>query len=351
MQLSPVGHPLHTRVLDLEIRAAGGAALEVAAELLDVRKRGFVPVAGKLQTAGPVHHMRIEARIDAGGRCFEAIRSTMPRVAFESSEITAGESCRDVEDRLATLSGRPLTAFSRVLSETFGGPRGCSHVLSLARLVASSAAWLLDRERPLATRRAGELVFDRTLVIDGSDGGDGTLDLALQQTDLHCRAAAPLAPPMERFGRQLELRAQASVDLAAAALTRASGGVRERDAETLETARFQPLDRRLEVLIGHSLFQGFAARCLDAFGADPVDAPVLDGLLNLAPAFTQCMGSMSEDWPAAARRSGSRIGTGGHPDACYMWRRDGALGRQLAGELAEGRAFFRARAGRRSDGA
>jgi hypothetical protein len=287
--------------------------------------------------------MQVEARIDPERGTLETIASRMPRVAFEPSEVTAGETCRDVEHRLAALSGRPLAAFSRGLSAEIGGPRGCSHVLALARALCAAAEWLLARERPLAPRTPGELVFHRALALDGHDAGGGRIVLAVQQTDLHCRPAPPLALPMERFGTQVELRATFEIDLAKAAFVRAEGAVRRRDAATLESAPFESLDARLSELVGTSFFAGFAAQCLARFGAPPEDRPVLDALLQVAPGFLQCMAGMSEAWPAASLRSGSRIGTGGHADACYMWRREGALGRQLVEEQATGKEFLRAR--------
>jgi hypothetical protein len=59
-----------------------------------------------------------------------------PAVAFEPSATTRGESCRDPVDRIRALAGTRLDdAFARRLGEEIGGPRGCSHVLTLAHLV------------------------------------------------------------------------------------------------------------------------------------------------------------------------------------------------------------------------
>jgi hypothetical protein len=343
MRISVSGHPIHGRVLELALRAGAAGRLDAAGELVDVRKRGFVPVAGQLQPSGVVHHMHVEARIEPEAGLVETIASRMPRVAFEPSELTAGETCRDVEHRLAALSGRPLSALASGLSAEIGGPRGCSHVLALARALCAAAEWLLACERSLAPRAGGELVFHRALALDGHDAGGGRIVLALQQTDLHCRPAPPLAAPMARFGTQVELRATLEIDLASAAIARAQGAVRRRDAATLESASFESLDARLSELAGKSFFGGFAGECLARFGSAPEDRPLLDALLQVAPGFLQCMAGMSEAWPAASLRSGSFIGTGGHPDACYIWRRDGALGRQLLDEQAAGKEFLRAR--------
>ena len=89
MHLSVSGHPIHGRVLDLAFRAGAAGRLEAAGQLVDVRKRGFVPVAGQLQPSGVVHHMLVEARIEPGAGLVETIASRMPSVAFEPSEMTA----------------------------------------------------------------------------------------------------------------------------------------------------------------------------------------------------------------------------------------------------------------------
>ena len=59
--------------------------LAVDGVVLDLRKRGLVPMGGDLQTAGVIHHMKVAARVDTGGPGFEWIRAEQPTVAFEAS--------------------------------------------------------------------------------------------------------------------------------------------------------------------------------------------------------------------------------------------------------------------------
>jgi len=350
MRLAISGHPLHSRTLGVAVRTGTDdpTRLDAAAEILDVRKRGFVPVAGKLQTGGPIHHMQVEARVDPATRVMERIASRMPRVAFEASAVTGGDTCRDVEGGLAALSGRTLDeAFPRAVAAEIGGPRGCSHVLALARSTADALAAVLDREHPLRLRRPGEPVFHRALVLDGHEPEPGRLELAVQCTDLHMAPAPEVAPPMDRLGLQVEVRLAVRAELAEAMVTGVSGALRQRTLDTLETAGWEPLDARLAPLAGASFQRGFAAACAQIVaGAGPADAALLDALRNAGPAILQCMGSMSETWPLQAARTRSLIGTGSYPDACYMWRRDGALGHELAREVEAGREFHRARAPR-----
>src|SRR5439155_1396178 len=65
MRLEARGHPLHTRALSVVLAARADGKLDVHGAVLDLRKRGFVPVAGDLQGAGVIHDMR-----PAGQRVF-----------------------------------------------------------------------------------------------------------------------------------------------------------------------------------------------------------------------------------------------------------------------------------------
>src|SRR5207249_985813 len=167
-----------------------------------------------------------------------------PTVAFEPSATTGGESCRDPIGRVVALAGATLDAtFNRRLTGIIGGPLGCSHILTLARLLGSTVAWALqcDRATPGAVRQAGERLF-----------------------------GLPLGP-----GSSAELL------------------------------------RRLDVV--------------------PPRPPVRDALLMLAPTLVQCLAALADRLLSLAGANRSLTGLGGLPDSCYMWRRDGALGRSRGG--------------------
>src|SRR5574342_552877 len=105
MDLDLGGHPLHTRALSVTLVQRADGRLDVAGTLLDLRKRGFVPVGGDLQTAGIVHHMLLDLVVDpATGRIDEAV-ARQPSVAFEASAATEGERCRDPIDTARALVG------------------------------------------------------------------------------------------------------------------------------------------------------------------------------------------------------------------------------------------------------
>jgi hypothetical protein len=341
MLLMPTGHPLHTRSLSITLAERADGRIDVRGDLLDLRKRGFVPVAGDLQPSGIVHQMRIDAVVDPRTSKIESIGAAQPAIAFEASAMSGGESCRDPIDRLQALRGVPVDAeFAKRLGVEIGGPRGCSHILTLAQLLGSTVVRALAVEREsYATpppRRPGERIFRRDVIVDGHEKDEGLLDVAVQLTDLHLAPAAAVARPMERFASELELRLLAETRAYEFKLARLSGGERRRTFDDLETAKWRERDSTLAQLVGLPLLSGFAGQLLQRFGDSIAERPLLDALLMLAPALIQIIAALSEDWPAQAKQNPSMMGTGGLPDSCYMWRREGALSRHLKDEIKSG---------------
>ena len=52
MHLDVVGHPLHTRSLSVALVQRSDGKLDVRAAIIDLRKRGVVPVGGDIQGPG-----------------------------------------------------------------------------------------------------------------------------------------------------------------------------------------------------------------------------------------------------------------------------------------------------------
>jgi hypothetical protein len=333
VQLDLRGHPLHTRALSVVLAARADGRLDVRGSLMDLRKRGFVPVAGDLQTMGIVHHMLLDAIVDPTTSTLDAITAAQPAVAFEPSAATEQESCRDPIGRVAALAGTRLDAdFTRQVSAAIGGPRGCSHLVTLTHLLASTAAVALAQDRGSPARPAGERVFRRDLILDGHELAAGRVVVAIQLQDLCFLPAPAPAPPIERFGGQLEVRLLADVDVSTFTLTRVSGAERRRGLADLETAAWQPRDSALDGLAGLRLTSGATAALLTRLGTSTADRPLLDCMLMLAPALIQVVAALSEGWAAAYKASPSVVAMGGLPDSCYMWRRDGALTRRREAE-------------------
>jgi hypothetical protein len=275
--------------------------------------------------------MKVEALLEPGSRVLEEIRGSQPTVAFEPSELARGESCRDPIANLEALAGTTLDPeHPRRLSQAIGGPRGCSHVLTLARLVASTLERVLHVEARAGgaagrARRTGERIFHRCLSYDGLQPSPERLEVAIQLADLHFAPAPAVARPMQRFAGELELRGRAEVALRGLSLERIELAERARGLEDLERAAWRDRSGELAKLAGQPLIGGMGRRLLDLLGADPERAPLLDALLHLAPAFQQCMAILSEGSIHEAARDPTLVVSGGITDSCYMWRRDGAL--------------------------
>lgn len=327
--------PLHSRGVSVTLLQRADGRLDARATLLDLRKHGFVPVGGDLGTPGIVHLMELEAVIDPAGPRLDALHARQPHVAFESLPVTGGESCRDPVARLAALQGALLDAsFARQLSAAQGGPRGCSHILSLAQVLVAAVQWALGPEGVAGGGdrwRAGERLFRRDILVDGARCAEGDLELVAQLTDLRFAPAPQIARPMDRFAAVHEVRIWAPVELAGITFGTPRAAERRRDRAGLDGTEWIDRTPRLAGLRGLSLLRGVSAALMQEFGEDPSDRPLLDALLMLAPTFIQVCGALSDQWPSRALAADSVLGMGGMPDSCYMWRRGGALDRLRSG--------------------
>ncbi|HEY0300492.1 MAG TPA: hypothetical protein VGC36_04125, partial [Rhizomicrobium sp.] len=251
-------------------------------------------------------------------------------IAFEPGPLTGGESCRDPIAAILAIEGTVLdAALARRLSAVFGGPRGCSHILTLAQVLAAATVWALDTAAQVIAApgwRAGERIFRRDLLDDGSQRVDGDLDLAAQLTDLVFAPAAAIARPMDRYTAMHEVRVCTPVELATISLGEVSATERRRERASLDDAEWSDASPRLGGLAGLSLFRGISA-ALMARLPESADRPLLDAMLMLAPTFIQVCGAISESWPARAAAADSILGMGGMPDSCFMWRKGGPLDR------------------------
>lgn len=334
MQLEARGLPIHTRTLSVTLSAGDDGAVDFESYVLDLRKRGFVPVAGDLQGTGIIHHMQLGGRLDPGTRTVERIAARMPTVAFEASVASAGESCRDLAFRVDHLAGTGFAdGWARALGAEIGGPRGCSHVLTLAQLLGPTASWALDADaRLLASpaRAPGERIFRRDVTVDGH-ALDGDLYLTLQLNDLHFAPVAPGGAAADRFAAQLEVRSATRLSMPDMGVTELAVAERRRSSGDFETAAWRERPDRSAPLVGASLRSGISGRLLQQFAGADDDRPLLDALLMLAPATVQCVASFIDTWTQVPWMRAGGGETGGFPDSCWMWRSDGALGRKRFG--------------------
>lgn len=336
MQIPVAGHPLHTRSLTLTVTVCEDGRWCARGDIIDLRKCSFVPMVSDIQPAGIVHMMSIEAVLDPASRRLDEIVVDQPTVAVEPSEASRGECCRDPAPRLQEMVGHRLDdGFRSRLNAVFGGPRGCSHLLTLFHLMGSALPRALDLEEALqadraTTRRAGERSFRRSVFIDGHEGEDGSIDLGAQLADFHTEPAENVGAPLERLARESDARVLARVEMPAQRICEVAAAVRERSGEDL-AAPWQDRSEPLLPLIGSSPMGGLARRLIATAAEHRFEPWLTDALLQLAPTHIQVMAVMTERWlvqtgpSAEGNSSAPSAPIGGMLDSCYLWRSGGAL--------------------------
>ena len=350
MKLDVGGEPIHTRSLGVALLWRADGRLDLRGQLLDLRKRGCVPVVGELQGSGLIHHMRVRGVIDPAARRLDEIGSEQPTVGFEPAPRTRGESCRDPAPRVAALAGATLDeGFARRVGAGIGGPRGCTHVLSIVQLAGGTVPWALDveleRAGALRPREAGSRLFQRSLVVDGFEIGRLRMVVAIQQSDLHLAEPPPVGPPFECLAAERSVQLRAEIDCARMELVALHAAQRVR-AGVDQPGEWQSRDAAVAGLPGLALRPGVATELLRRLSGDPSQRPLLDALLQMTPAVHQCLAALTGAWQAAARQAkrdpASGVGARSFPDSCYMWRRGGALDALRGGRTAlEGPALRR----------
>jgi hypothetical protein len=329
MQLDSRGVPSHTRTLSVTLRQGVPSRVDFTAYVLDLRKRGFVPVGGDIQGPGIIHHMTLAGTLDRAAGRIETVKADMPTIAFEANAATGGESCRDRIDRVDGLAGTPLDGgYARRVGAEIGGVFGCSHVLTLGQLLGPTAAWALEQDRRRngvdATWERGERLFRRDIVVDGNDL-DGSLAMTALLTDLHMRPCGSVTEAAARFAGQLEIRLAIRIDLAQMRILETSITERRRGPADLESAPWRVRADRASALEGLSLRSGVTRELIGRFGGNEDDRPLLDLVLMIAPATLQCVASFIDTYTRTGGAGRAAAETGGHPDSCYMWRSGGAL--------------------------
>ncbi len=341
------GHPVHSRILTVDVRRKDVGHVRADANIIDVRKCGFVPTGGDLQTAGIIHNMSIDAVVALEGREVTRFEPSQAVVAFEAAEATGGESCRDPIGRLRGMVGQRLGSGSpRVLTGLFGGALGCSHLLTLAQLVLATIPRALDHEAErigegLGEREDGERIFKRALMVDGLERIEASqMQMALQMLELHTTPRSRcLTDPFRRLGRQHEVRVLADVSTRNMSIETVRSSVREREYDDMHGASWRSVDPLLEPLIGTSAMGGLGRRLLDLLGDEPDQRPLLDTMLNLAPGMIQCLAGVAHRFTeraealAEARASDrpSVFNLGGQPNSCYVWREGSPMSLRRAG--------------------
>ncbi|HQX77866.1 MAG TPA: DUF2889 domain-containing protein [Steroidobacteraceae bacterium] len=342
------GCPVHCRTLIVEVLEDEHRRVRALATILDLRKQGWVPTGGELQAAGLIHHMSLDVLVDMESGRIERFDPSQQVVAFEPGKRTAGESCRDPIHLLRGMVGESLAAGNaRRLREIFGGPLGCSHLLTLAQLVVSFLPEAIAREARSARarergRETGERIAKRSLVIDAFERRDGNQEIAIQLTDVHTLPFSAMVGVLDRFGVQHEVRAIIRVDAATTTISAFDVAERTRGRAELGTAVWQSRREELGWLDDRPVMHGLAPELLRRYGANSAHEPLLAALINFAPGFVQSLATrVTRMMEQGAREGGGRgtmdlSGIGGLPDSCYMWRTGGCLTKRRQARKLEG---------------
>lgn len=331
---------MHTRGLTLLVSELGAGRVRALGRVIDLRKSGFNPMFGDVQPAGLIHDMDIDAELELASGRIEKLATAQRRVAVEPAPVTQGESCRDPAPRLQALVGRSLedAGFRRELGAVHGGPRGCSHLLTLFQMMADALPPALARERALraagAQRREQESVFRRSLLFDGALRAREAFELAIGLSDWHNAPDDGTGTSPPGLVHVHEVRVHAEVGLASARIEQISAAERARETTW---PRDPWLDRSADAraLIGQPILPGLGGAVLKTF-TQPSDRMLAHALLHLAPGFVQCTAVFSELAPGSpgtaapgrSRAAQPMIPIGGYTDSCYMWRSGGPLARQ-----------------------
>jgi len=345
MSLHLRGEPMHTRALEARLARREDGRVEVAGSLLDLRTRGFLPLAGSMQGMGIIHHMELAWVVDPDSLVVERFEPRQPTVAFEATPETGGESCRQPMDAVRALAGVRLgDGFSRTLLESIGGAAGCSHILTLAFFLDGAVRAVLARDRETFPERwrpsaPGGTIARRDLVFDAHEPADGRVEVAMRFGDLHWSCAPPTELAPARFWRHGELRAAIQADLWPGELHAIEGAERVRTAEAFVAIPWEDRSERLSSLVGLGLARGAAGEIQRRVGDEPAYIPWRDALLQLAPALVQCRAAHGDAWQEKVRTTPRHPGLTAIPDSCWMWRRGGALERirQQHGAVKGGR--------------
>jgi len=310
-------------------------------DVIDLRKTGFVPMEDHLATSGIIHQMTLDARVDGTTRELESLTTAQPFVAVEPSDRMREESCRDPAPRLQALVGKPFDAgFGRELSRHFGGALGCSHLLTLFHLMASTIPRALDLEEERCNaaggqRPPGERFFQRCVIVDGSQPEETLLQLSVQLSDYHTAPAAEASGRLDHLCRHDEVRVLVEVDMSAVRIESIQLFERGRTLESLATAEWSDCSARVAPFEARPIMPGLGSALRAELASEPEAALWLDALLQLAPGFVQCMPATTDSLisrMSGQKRAGAEGGSlpdylalGGAADSCYMWRRDGPL--------------------------
>jgi hypothetical protein len=315
--------PLHTRMLSLRLVWGAIDRIDAAARIFDLRKRGIVPLAGKLQGPGVVHDMAVRLEIDYPSLRIAAIEPSMSAFPFAPGPATRGEGCPDRLPDVQRLRGDSLTAdYGDRLMRHIGGPRGCFHVFTLLRLLGPAVEAVARRAQQSGTTPVvGCPLFARSVIIDGSKGDGLSLNLRGMLFDLHYPPRADTLPLEEELEESFEAIADVTVQIPAMTIGHSAARIRRSGPGLGVVGQWEPV-ATAEALAGRPMQKGYTAGVQQLFAGTAGLEPLQHVLFMMAPAMIQCFPSLAEELEIRPRRA---EGPHAAVDSCHMWRADGPL--------------------------
>ncbi len=151
------GQKIHTRRIDIATYEGGPDSVIVEGILRDERLFRSYPLTGEVLEPGTVHHMIIRMEVRGPQLTIVDIEVEMP--------TTPHELCVQVRECLAPVKGLSIVAgFTARLKKIAGGPRGCTHLVSLLTAMAPAAvqgSWSAMTRQPLNSKDHIPMVIKR----------------------------------------------------------------------------------------------------------------------------------------------------------------------------------------------
>lgn len=319
--------PLHTRMISLRLTWGEAGSVVAAARIFDLRKRGIVPLAGKLQGPGVVHDMAATLELAYPTLRVRRIEPSMLAYPFAPGPATRGEGCPDRLPDVQRLVGASLRErYGSTLMEMVGGPRGCFHIFTLLRLVGPTIVSAIERE---GGRRAGDQtprtpgspLFARSIIVDGLKGEGLSLVLRGMLFDLHYPPNADALPLEEELDESFEAAADVEIGVPDMLISTSTGRVRRCGPGSGAVGSWEPVTAVGE-LAGRMMFKGYTAQVQALFLEHDELEPLQHLLFALGPTLMQCFPSLAEELELHTRRA---QGPHAAVDSCHMWRADGPL--------------------------
>lgn len=329
------GLPLHTRSLTVAISRASDSLWRARGDVIDLRKTGFVTTHHDIQPSGIIHSMNITLDFDPATMRIESVAVDQPHIAFDPSPESGGECCRDPAPRLVDFEGDHLDpGFTKRLGAKFGGPLGCSHLLTLFQLMASTVPLGVAEEQQRAAREHKEArhygpFFRRNLFIDGHLRGDNRIDCGIQLADTHTRPIEPGEAFVKQLESSHEWKLLATVDRKRFLIDSLSAKERFRRSNTLSSAAWEDHSALVSELAGSPILPGLAGRIFRLLPEAASSSSLRDSLLQLAPGFLQVIAALMDETTRERAENAKEAGDadtasanvfGGSSNSCYMWR-------------------------------